>query len=74
MFHGIIVNRRKGPAVFWEKEYGSVNSTKYDAIILANIQAFLKEHQKDIFGCKIMPLANVQKRQKSIFVGVEFLI
>ena len=44
MFHGIIINGRKGPAIFWEKEYGSVNSTKYDAIILANIQAFLEEH------------------------------
>ena len=44
MFYGTIVNGRKGPAVFWEKEYGSVDSTRYDAIILANIQAFLEEH------------------------------
>ena len=46
MFYGIIVNGRKGPAVFWEKEWGSINSTRYDAIILANIQAFLEEHPK----------------------------
>jgi len=41
MFHGTIVQGRKGPAVFWEKEWGSVNSERYDEYILSNIQAFL---------------------------------
>ena len=30
MFHGSIVRGRKGPAVFWEKEWGTMNSSKYN--------------------------------------------
>jgi hypothetical protein len=41
MFHGTIIDGKKGPAVFWEKEWGSVNSERYDEYILSNIQAFL---------------------------------
>jgi hypothetical protein len=41
MFHGIIVMGGKGLAVFWEKEWGTMDSYKYDAVILNNIQAFL---------------------------------
>jgi hypothetical protein len=44
MFHGTIVDGKKGPAVFWEKEWGTVNSEQYDRYILSNIQAFLQEH------------------------------
>jgi hypothetical protein len=44
MFHGTIINGKKGPAVFWEKEWGSVNSERYDEYILSNIQAFLADH------------------------------
>jgi hypothetical protein len=44
MFHGTIVDGKKGPAVFWEKEWGSVNSERYDEYILSNIQAFLADH------------------------------
>jgi transposase len=41
MFHGSIVAGKKGPAVFWEKAWGSMDSAKYDAVILNNIEAFL---------------------------------
>jgi hypothetical protein len=41
MFHGTIVFGGKGPATFWEKEWGSMDSKKYNAIILENIEAFL---------------------------------
>jgi hypothetical protein len=41
MFHGTIVMGGKGPATFWEKEWGSIDSFKYDAVILNNIEAFL---------------------------------
>jgi len=34
MFHGTIVYGGKGPAVFWEKEWGSMDSYKYDIVIL----------------------------------------
>ena len=30
MFHGTIIKGEKGPACFWEKEFGTMNSTKYD--------------------------------------------
>jgi hypothetical protein len=30
MFHGCIVDGKKGPACFWEKEHGTMNSRKYD--------------------------------------------
>ena len=32
MFHGTIVGGRKGPAQFWEKEWGTMNSAKYDLL------------------------------------------
>jgi len=41
MFHATIVNGQKGPATFWEKAWGSIDSAKYDIIILNNIDAFL---------------------------------
>jgi hypothetical protein len=41
MFYGTIVMGGKGPATFWEKEWGSIDSFKYNAIILNNIEAFL---------------------------------
>jgi hypothetical protein len=40
MFHGTIVMGGKGPATFWEKEWGSIDSYKYDAVILNNIESF----------------------------------
>lgn len=43
-FHGCIVNDTKGPAVFWEKECGSINSTKYNEYILSKVQEFMEEH------------------------------
>lgn len=30
MFHGTIYQGRKGPAVFWEKAWGSIDSAKYN--------------------------------------------
>ena len=44
MFHGTIINRKKGPVVFQEKEQGSINSEQYDEYILSKIQAFLYKH------------------------------
>jgi hypothetical protein len=41
MFYGTIVMGGKGPATFWEKDWGSMDSYKYDAIILNNVEAFL---------------------------------
>ena len=34
MFHGVIYNGRKALGTFWEKDYGTMNSAKYDAYIL----------------------------------------
>jgi hypothetical protein len=40
MFHGIIVMGGKVPATFWEKEWGSMDLYKYDAVILNNVESF----------------------------------
>jgi hypothetical protein len=40
MFHGVIYGGRKGPSTFWEKEWGSMDSTKYCEVILSQIQAW----------------------------------
>ena len=49
MFHGTIVNGVKGPAVFWEKDWGTMDSRKYDAVILNNIKAFLAANRDQNF-------------------------
>jgi transposase len=47
MFHGCIVNRKKGPCLFWEKSWGTINSTKYDEKILSIIEQFFRDHVLD---------------------------
>jgi len=49
MFHGTIVIGGKGPATFWEKEWGSMDSEKYDIIILENIELFLRANPDHAF-------------------------
>ena len=44
MFWGSIVDGKKGPALFWEKEWGSINSTRYDRKILSMIERFFRNH------------------------------
>jgi len=39
MLHGTIVDGKKGPAVFWEKEWGNMKPFTYDTYILAGIDA-----------------------------------
>ena len=41
IFYGTIVMGRKGPATFWEKEWGSMDLYKYNAIIHNNIEMFI---------------------------------
>ena len=47
MFHGAIVNGKKGPSFFWEKAWCSINSTRYDEYILTHIQQFFQDHPLD---------------------------
>jgi hypothetical protein len=49
MFHGTIVLGGKGPATFWEKEWGSMDSFKYDAVILNNVESFLDANRDKDF-------------------------
>jgi hypothetical protein len=72
MFHGTIVMGGKGPATFWEKEWGSMDSEKYDSIILENIEAFIQVNPNHAFvfmqdnaSCHRSNLtkANLQKRR-----------
>ena len=45
MFNGTIYDGKKGPAVFWEKEWGYMDSRKYNLVVLARIQAWLEEER-----------------------------
>ena len=45
MFHGIIYNGKKAFGTFWEKEYGTMNSAKYDSHILSKAQNFIEFEQ-----------------------------
>jgi hypothetical protein len=42
MFHGSICGGRKGPGTFWEKEWGTMNSAKYNEIILSQVQPWFE--------------------------------
>ena len=42
MFHRTICGGMKGPATFWEKEWGSMDSRKYNEIILSQIQPWFE--------------------------------
>jgi transposase len=44
MFWGSIVDGKKGPSLFWEKEWGSINSTRYDRKILSIMEQFFRNH------------------------------
>jgi len=47
MFHRTIINGKKGPGIFWEKELGNINSTKYNEYILLKVEQFFKEHAEE---------------------------
>jgi len=49
MFWGSIVNRKKGPSLFWEKEWGSINSERYDERILSLIEQFFRAHPLSLY-------------------------
>jgi hypothetical protein len=75
MFHGTIIMGGKGPATFWEKDWGTMDSYKYDAVILNNIEAFYMPIPiKTLFRYKIMPLAIAQKRHKRTYGYARSLI
>lgn len=44
MFYRVIVEGKKGPTVFWEKEQGTINSEKHDTIILDRAQVYIETH------------------------------
>jgi hypothetical protein len=49
MFHGCIAQSRKGPAVFYEKDWGKINLAKYDKHILSHIGAFVADESRPTF-------------------------
>ena len=49
MFHGTIVGGKKGPAMFWKKEWGNINSASYDLHILSEIQIYMEANPGLIF-------------------------
>lgn len=54
MFHGVIYGPgRKGPGTFWEKEWGSMDSRKYNEVILSQIQPWF-ERWRDEWGLRMV--------------------
>jgi len=49
MFYSTIVMGGKGLATFWEKEWGSIDSYKYNTVILNNIESFLDTNRDKPF-------------------------
>ena len=45
MFHSTIYNGKKGLAQFWDKEWGTMNSERYDYFILSRIGDFFEEER-----------------------------
>jgi transposase len=44
MFHGCIAGTRKGPGVFWEKDWGNVASASYNTHILSKVQEYMEQY------------------------------
>jgi len=55
MFHGFIFKGRKGIGIFWEKEWGNINSASYNTYVLLKVQAFMNENPGLIFMQDIAP-------------------
>ena len=49
MFWGTLVSGRKGPFIFFEKEWGSVNSTSYNTHILSLVEEYCTQNPGLIF-------------------------
>jgi transposase len=47
MFWGSIVDGKKGPCLFWEKSWGTINSERYNRRILSRIEQFFRDHPFD---------------------------
>jgi hypothetical protein len=47
MFHGLIVDGKKGPCLFWEKGWHTINSERYDEHILSYIERYIYPHALD---------------------------
>lgn len=44
MFHSCIVNGKKGPGLFWEKDWGNMCSASYDEHVLSVVQTFMEQN------------------------------
>jgi transposase len=49
MFWGTIVGGRKGLSIFWEKEWGTMNSARYNTYILSQLQEYMAANPGLVF-------------------------
>jgi hypothetical protein len=49
MFWGSIVDGKKGPCLFWEKSWGTINSERYNLRILSRIEQFFRDYPLDSY-------------------------
>ena len=74
MFHGVVFKGRKGPAVFWEKDWGTMNSAKYNNHILPDIQQLIREYPELIFRRDNAPCHKSAKTRANLCLrGISFI-
>ena len=66
MFHGSIAEGKKGPGIFWEKEWGNINSASYNIHILSKIQAYVKANLGLIFMQNNAPAHRSKLTQRNL--------
>ena len=49
MFHKCIVDGKKGSLLFWEREWGNMNSSTYHICVLRPLTEFMHENPQYIF-------------------------
>jgi hypothetical protein len=68
MFWGTIIRGTKGPCVFFEKEWGSVNSEVYNTHVLSRVREYCAENPGCIFMQDMHPLIDPSRLVNIIWI------
>jgi hypothetical protein len=66
MFHRFICRGRKGIGIFWDREWGNINSDTYDLHILSQLQAYIEENPGLIFMQDNAPSHRSEKTKRNL--------
>jgi hypothetical protein len=74
MFHGCIADGKKGPSLFWEKEWGNMNSSTYHICVLRPLVEFMHENPQYIFMQDNAPSHRSKATKRNLErLGIPFL-